>query len=173
MDGRSHAQMAIGVEVGLVALGGLAILAGDVHQGSGLIVGGLCGFLVTPDADHHVLTYEEKRWKRVPILGPYMLEVFAGYGSKNRHRGRSHWVVWGTLSRVVYFGRRFAADSLLLAYVVGVVLLGGSFDGSEVSEFVERLPGGDFFAWLLVGWVLQDTVHILTDLVWSWWKKKR
>lgn len=150
-----------------MGLGSALIANGQPETGIGLIVGGLGGFLVTPDADHNVVTIEEKRWKSIPIVGPYMLETFAGYGAKHKHRGRSHWPIWGTASRIWYFGRRFAADFLLLAYVVGVVFGGGTLDGSILVDVADHLPGFEFFAWGFVAWSVQDTIHILTDLVWS------
>ena len=154
-------------------VGAALIVRGDAWAGVGLVLGGIGGWLVTPDADHHVITEEEKRWKDRPVVGPYMLEVWAGYGAKHEHRGRSHWHVWGTVSRMWYFARRFLADWLLLAYVTVVLIGGGSLDGSMLADLIPYLPDGPFFMALFLGWVIQDSVHIETDRVWSWWKSKK
>lgn len=173
MDGKGHAKIARRVLIVESVAGAVLFAYGEPWAGVGLVFGGIGGLLVTPDADHHVKTYEEDRWDNVPILGKYLQGVWAGYGSKYKHRGRSHWHVWGTMTRWFYFGRRFMADALFAAYVVFVILLGGVFDGQTVAAAFPYLPRGGFVFFMFAGWTLQDSVHIETDRVWSWWRSKR
>ena len=173
MDGKGHAKMATWTGAILGVTGIATSIAGYPEIGVGLTLGAFCGWLITPDADHNVLTEEERRWKGKPIIGPYMLETFAGYGAKHKHRGRSHWPLWGTVSRMWYFARRFLADATLLAYVVIVLILDGVMDGAVVDAVIPYLPGWPFFLSFFAGWAIQDFVHICTDIVWSWWRSER
>lgn len=173
MKGKDHARIAAYMVV-IETAAGLGIAAmGDHWVGIGLSIGSLGGYYITPDADHHIKTYEEKRWDDMPVVGPYLQETWAGYGAKERHRGRSHWHIWGTASRIWYFGRRFAADLLLLIYVWAVLLGGGQLDGDMVRALAPLLPGGGFVISVFAGWAIQDSIHIESDRLWSWWRSKR
>lgn len=155
------------------ATGAAMALYGEPWAGLGLALGSVGGWFITPDADHHVKTHEEDRVEEWPVVGPYLQGVWAGYGSKYDHRGRSHWHVWGTVTRMWYFARRFMADFLFWAYVVGVIFLGQVMDGELVAQVVLHLPRGGFLGFLFLGWCVQDSVHIETDRLWSWWRSKK
>lgn len=173
MTGAQHAAIARRVLVVEATAGAALLIYGEPLSGIGLTLGGIAGLLVTPDADHHVKTYEEKRFENVPVLGRYLLEVWAGYGAKEEHRGRSHWHIWGTVTRILYFGRRFAADTLLLAYFLVVVVGSGVMDGSLLEALIPYLPRIGFFAFVFLGWTIQDSVHIESDRAWSFWRSKK
>lgn len=173
MDGKGHASIAWKVMIGSWAVGAVTAIAYSPEIGAGIALGGTSGWLITPDADHNVFTHEERRWKGRRLIGPYLLGIWAGYGAKYKHRGRSHWHLWGTMTRIWYFGRRFAADLLLAAYVLIVLIADSVMDGSAVEAAIPYLPGWAFFlAWFLT-WSFQDSVHIETDRIWSYFTGPR
>lgn len=158
MDGIGHARIAATVAVVGTAA---AAYAGITPVTGGVVAGLWAGWLITPDADHHTLTHEERRWKPVPLLGPYLIDLWSGYGSTRRHRGRSHWIIWGTATRIVYFARRIAADVLLFAYVAALA------SGTDLHVILPALPSGPFLLAMFAAWAVQDAVHIITDVIWS------
>lgn len=171
MNGRDHARLARYAGLLESAAAVVYLYAGGHPEiVCGVAAGAFCGWLITPDADHHARTFEERRVEHIPLLGPYLLEVWAGYGAKRRHRGRSHWHVWGTITRIVYFGRRFSADILLAVYVGAVLLGGGQLDGEMVRAALPYLPGTRFFLSAFLAWTIQDSIHIESDRLWSWWR---
>lgn len=155
-SGKTHARIAGVVAVGTAVASPWLAAEYGADAAVGAVAGALMGYLVTPDLDHHFRTHEEQRIKRIPIVGQYWLDLAAGYASRYRHRGVSHVLILGTVTRIWYAGRRLFADALFAAAVVYAMI------GTWVT-----LPPVHLSAVALimtfVFWCVQDALHILTD----------
>ena len=121
-----------------------------------LIVGAIAGWFITPDADVNGSSEEERRipqpfrffWKLV--LYPYSL-LF-------RHRGISHWIVVGTFTRIFY---------LLIVFTLVV-------HPQNVFWWYDFfLQNKKICMYVIVPWIVQDTVHYFYDIVSTYFVRKR
>ena len=115
-------------------------------------------------------TFEEDRWYilwRHP--GIAWQWFWAGYAYIFPHRGVSHFLILGTLTRAVYQTAVLAVLSCALigAVLIGAVLISGVSvqvrAGATIDEISEN---EEIVIWLgawLGAWSLQDGLHILTD----------
>jgi len=147
-NGRTHARITKALALtGIPLLAGCALLEDYVSWPSALSAsaGLMLGHLVTPDLDVDGVTYEERRAIRKAgcLLGWLWIAYWLPYAKLFHHRGASHWLGVGTLTRAVY----------LLGPVMLVIWLAFG-----------AVPRIDWLA-LLGGWGLQDTTHILMDWV--------
>lgn len=149
-SGIVHAQATRKVGATLTIIGAVGAIVGNPIL-LALPLGGWLGHVITPDSDHHKITYMEGRLLRFNrILGTLWLWYWIPYERMNPHRGRSHTWPGGTLVRMAY---------LLWPFIVGSFYLYFSyFYGAE--NFIRMLS-----CWLVlfVGWSIQDWVHIIQD----------
>ena len=169
-SGRTHARVAVGLQVPLT-IGG--IMAGDMYDwgfGVGMIVGGLMGILITPDIDHHARTIEEDRFYDLGKWPGVAWEwAWTGYSLAIPHRGISHIPVIGTLTRVVYLAFMLRVITWILSGMAGDVctLTGECVGVAPVvvgAVAVIGMIGPTFWLGLLLGWMAQDFGHLLFDL---------
>lgn len=152
-DGRTHTHATTAVLAAGTLLGIGIILQSPTAPALAGVAGTWCGLvaghLVTPDIDHHHTTIEEGRFLRVfGLLGWLWIAFWWPYRQVFRHRGWSHTVPVGTLSRVLYL----AGPAYLLYW----------FSGATLSpEQIAYLP--PFTLAFLAGWMLQDLVHLALD----------
>lgn len=134
-SGKVHRQW---TEVSLAAITvGVAYSTGDPIL-LGAVTGGLLGHWITPDIDHHAFTLEEQMIFRLhPLLGHAWMIYWWPYERLFIHRGLSHVILLGTLTRFVY----------LLWWPLW------------------KFQGQPWLFWLAVGvaWAAQDAVHLLLD----------
>lgn len=105
-------------------------------------VGMAIGWFITPDMDVDGGTHEEQRW----LIGPVLRVIFWPYAKAFKHRGISHWPIFGTLTRLLYL---FGPAWLLC------VALGVTWPTIEPR----------YLWWALGGWAAQDTLHWVLDWV--------
>jgi len=155
-----------------VASGGVILAASALNMDSdvvsvavcaavGLVVGGFCGFMVTPDIDHQWVTAEEqriKRWFGGTVL--FMWRVFWLPFLLPGHR--SVWThSWprGTVLRQLW-----VAAWLVLALSIVISLAGADAVAVYQDWFDEwTLEIMAFLMALFVGWSWQDVVHLWMD----------
>lgn len=116
-----------------------------------LPLGGWLGHCVSPDQDHHKITYMEGRLLRTNrFIGILWIWYWKPYERLIPHRGSSHTWPKGTIVRMAY---------LLWPFILVSVYLGFTFS-INIQQVFQLLT-----AWLLVfaGWSIQDWIHILQD----------
>ena len=152
-DGRTHTRATTGVLAAGTLLGLAFVLerhtAPALAGVAGVWFGLVAGHLVTPDIDHPMTTIEEWRFRRTfGFLGRLWSAFWLPYRLFFHHRGWSHTVPVGTLSRVIY--------------LAGPAYLLWLFSGLQLSpEQIAYLPA--FALCMLAGWMLQDLVHLALD----------
>lgn len=114
----------------------------------GLYLGALCGFAITPDADHRAMTREEYRaMKRWGFLGAILVGYMTPYAYMFPHRSRwSHSLFPGTILRILY------VTWLMIGMIIFVRL---NFDLT-----ILWLP---FYSSFIFGWSIQDILHYKRD----------
>jgi uncharacterized metal-binding protein len=153
--------MAAGLIGGGVAVA-LAAMYGEPGVTMAVAEGCLIGLLITPDADFETATEPEKVMRHIPIIGLLFGASWYIYGVLASHRGRSHHIIWGTLSRVLWslalvvFWSLFASG--LAAWLSG--------QWQPWPTMVLLWLAAWFNPWILAGWWLQDIIHIALD--WAW-----
>lgn len=162
-SGETHARLAIASQIPLTVLG-VAALFVNASFGVGLVAGGVIGIVVTPDIDHHNRTHEEKRvYEFDRTLGIIWQWLWSGYALTMPHRGISHMPIVGTITRIVYVA--------LLLKIVFWVWNGAAADACyvagcsapKIDSLVLSIAVPDFWIGLVIGWIVQDFVHIVTD----------
>lgn len=165
-DGRTHAAANAGLLTFITIGGAVAVYTQPdtvtASLAAGAILGAAGGLLITPDIDQTAVTHEERRLIRV--LGPlgYLWTLFwLPYGIAFAHRGMSHTIPQGTLSRVLYVG----IPVFLLAWASGL--------RPDAASVQYMLYGCGTF---LAAWFLQDLSHLMLDGLWPGrapWRKPR
>lgn len=127
----------------------------------------LCGYLVaekllSPDLDLYHSRASEHWGYLKPIWKPYAYFF--------KHRGLSHHLIWGAVSRITYLIVLFALLSLVsvqISYLAG-------FETKQDQETLDfsALPVR-FFLWVSVGIGLGNMVHIILDRTLSQIKRLR
>lgn len=165
-DGRTHAAANTGLLTLVVAAGAAGIYLAPspttVALTAGAVLGAMGGLAVTPDIDQKGITHEERRLIRLFFLLGYLwVLIWLPYGLVFAHRGWSHTVPQGTLSRMLYIGVPLAT----IAWLLGL-----RPDGVSVQYLL--LGGGAVAA----AWMLQDILHLMLDGLWPGrapWRKPR
>lgn len=144
-DGRVHFAISCGVLGAAIIPAALYIAPESLTNSGALLLGGLIATVITPDIDQQTTTFEERRIYNIhPILGTSYKWFWLPYAKRIPHRSISHWIVIGTLTRVLY---------LYVWYLVLAILFGWSL-----------LPlSGEFSLTVFLGWTVVDTFHILAD----------
>lgn len=148
-SGKTHAAIAKVT----AHLSAVTLLYPESPTKAAISFGMLMGILITPDLDHHKKTYEETRLLKFnKKVGQLWMWYTKPYAKIFKHRGMSHWLIVGTLTRVIWL-----LPLLLPLYFYLRLAL--------PSEF------GDLTIYVISGWAFQDAIHIITDIVSSWWKR--
>lgn len=161
-DGKTHARASVGMIIFTIILAGLATssvsMAIDRGLAAGVIIGTILGWLMPPDLDLPQRTEDEHRIINLnPFLGWLWVGFWASYGQMFRHRGLSHVPVLGTITRIFWLFRHIIAYILvtMLFSYVGLITINASIEIQFIS--IKVLFG------ILIGWVLQDFVHLALD----------
>ena len=165
-DGRTHAAANAGLLTLVVAVGTAGIYLAPspttAALAAGAVLGATGGLAVTPDIDQSSITHEERRLIRLFAPVGYLWTLFwLPYGVAFAHRGFSHTVPQGTLTRMLYIGIPCAVLAWLLGLRPSVV---------EVQYLLIGCGG------LAVTWMLQDILHLMLDGLWPGrapWRKPR
>jgi uncharacterized metal-binding protein len=145
-SGRTHLVIEAGILSALAVAGIVLVCKGSLPTESLLaFLGGFAFSMVflTPDLDL-VRSRPTRRWGRLSILWWPYAKIF-------RHRGVSHHIVWGPVTRIAYL------TALAAATAVGI----GALLGRSVS-FGE--PHANVWA-ILVGVYVPNIVHTVVDAV--------
>lgn len=165
-SGKQHAKIAKRVTLisGVTSLG-LSLYSFEAFAPTWIIVlGTVQGFFVTPDLDVDKRTYEQNRVFRFSRpLGYLWFWYWLPYAKYFKHsrlrkseftfRDTSHWHVVGTAVRA--------------AYLYWLLLL-----GLALTPYVGSVEVWILLLLFFVGWCFQDSVHIITDNL-STWNKRR
>lgn len=165
-DGRTHARVAttvliIGSATAVYAAAKVPTMRPFVVPFS---LGLINGLLVTPDIDmDQGITHEEARWRRIPIIGFLAFMIFATfwypYSLAVPHRGISHVLIIGTLTRFFY---QFAGAFFWLATITAWWY--SRSPREFLSPYIADLEMLAAFSLpFLVGWVIQDIGHLIYD----------
>lgn len=111
-SGITHRNDALVVEI-VATISSLLVYVntGSEYLSAGILIGGVCQFVVTPDIDHHIHTYEEKRWlKLLGVFGWLWIAYWWPYSKLFRHpnskhmpfKTMSHMPLLGTVTRMIY-----------------------------------------------------------------------
>lgn len=153
--------------MGNVAMGGAITLlawavAPDQDLWQPVLAGAIVGALVTPDADQEVKTFPEHLLLDIPLIGKYVGAIFIGYWMPYavwcKHRGTSHMLFLGTLTRVAW---SLVCILTMVFFAVGVAWKFGDPQATwdSLAGFVFKPRSfGFYFAW----W-LQDWSHLMLD----------
>lgn len=152
-NGKTHARATLNIATVVLAAGVLAVVALPRVETfavvAGLVSGAMIGHLVTPDIDQRSITVEERRVLRLLGLPGYLWILYwYPYALAMRHRGWSHTVPQGTISRIAYLCLPLA----LLAWAINVHLRAVSL--RYIMYFTVAL---------VVGWMAQDITHLTLD----------
>lgn len=166
----------------------LAAVAGLLLHESPLLAMGAAGagvligtFGPNPDWDANSTLEEEGKWRAVPVVGRFLYAFIfwlrAPYAALFRHRGVSHLVPIGTLTRLIYVALMTVVLNLLYMGWVAVRVAGG---GLPPEALETALPQGGLLwmvvaalRWsreqpalalsLLIGILVCDLIHQLLD----------
>lgn len=104
-------------------------------------IGLILGTIITPDYDFNKI-YVKKLIKKIPVLGFFWNLYWYPYSLLFKHRGISHNLILGTITRVIYL-----CLPIILLYVLGYIYIQLSF----------------YFIHIIIGWYLQDFIHYILD----------
>lgn len=163
-DGASHSRFGK-----LIIAGDAALATYGVYRTDGLItpsfaigtvVGSVLGWLMPPDLDLPMRTYDEWRvLKRLPHFGKLWVGFWASYGQMFDHRKISHRFILGTISRMLWIVRHVILSIFFVMFYAAMGYIS-----------IERLPNvalwfhpRDFWLGIFIGWVIQDGGHLFLD----------
>lgn len=155
-DGLTHFR--IGVGGGALAVA-LAAAYADPGTTRAVLVGSAIGLLVTPDLDQASVTFTERLIGRVPVVGRLFRLGWQGYAQLFRHRGLSHHLLIGTGTRIVWSALIFSVGSLT---ALGLLRCWDGIPRNWIDVCVRPLLS-QAHSGILLGWWLQDALHILAD----------
>ncbi len=112
-------------------------------------IGFLIGTLYSPDVDMASKRNFFSSFKKNPIKSTWRLSyiVWVPYSWFSNHRGFSHQMVFGTLSRVLYL----------------IVMFLPFFFIAKQQSILFNFIQSSFFIYLVIGWIMADISHILLD----------
>jgi len=151
-SGAVHAKVAKTVWIGLLIGSAYLAFTWQVQMAIGLALGGLGGFLITPDIDHFKRTHEEYRvyWHLGPLAGKLWQAYWSPYSIFIPHR---HWISHlpgvGTAIRILYLGIPLWVSVYLLEVEIP------AWDMGYVAAFA-AWTAQDFFHWVFDGFGLKD-----------------
>lgn len=155
-DGITH------FEIGAVgAIAAVIVTAGytDYATTRAVVIGSLIGLAITPDLDQEGTTFTERILRRIPVLGFLFQVSWYGYALLFPHRGWSHNLLVGTLTRIAW------AALLLTFWSLVATGLGWLYDGQPHNwlDEVARPLMREAHIGVFLAWWLQDALHILAD----------
>lgn len=119
----------------------------------GLAIGLAAGHLITPDLDQRKITFEERRMIRwFGPLGWLWRAYWQPYGILMAHRGWSHTVPQGTLTRMAYLLIPLAALGAVAAQMADLRL------DARLLPYILLAS-----CTCTAGWMLQDLIHLWLD----------
>lgn len=104
-------------------------------------IGFILGTIITPDYDFNKI-YVKKLIKKIPVLGFFWNLYWYPYSLLFKHRGISHNLILGTITRVIYL-----CLPIILLYVLGYIYIQLSF----------------YYIYIIIGWYIQDFIHYILD----------
>jgi uncharacterized metal-binding protein len=145
-SGRTHLVIEAGILSAFAVAGIVLVREGSLPTES--LVAFLGGFafsmvFLTPDLDL-VRSRPTRRWGRLSILWRPYARIF-------RHRGVSHHIVWGPLTRIVYLTALAAAAAVGIGALLGRPL---SFERSHANVWA-----------ILAGVYVPNVIHTVTDAI--------
>lgn len=153
-----------------IAVSSVYLLSQGLREAAiGVAIGGIAGWLITPDADVDGISYEEQRWFKInPILG-YIWHLFwYAYGKIFKHRGLSHVAFIGTLTRIFYI-----VIPITILQLVWALKFHPDFIGADLF-FVHLYNSFPYLCrGIYLSWSAQDIVHIIFDICSTWLKRRR
>jgi len=146
-----------------VCAGGMAAVALDWFAGAAVAVpfaiGCGVGLLITPDLDLEGATFTEQALRRIPVVGWMYQAAFYPYAMAFKHRGLSHNLLLGTVTRIAYVA---ALAFVMLALASGVA----SWTGRSTIGWPQEMAASLRLAAqpaILLGWWFQDACHLALD----------
>ncbi len=119
-------------------------------------------FFLSPDNDlYHSLP--SKRWK-------FLRFIWKPYSKFFSHRGVSHLPIVGSLLRLLYFVLVFILFYTLI-YFISVKLFPESSNFFRGISFNPDMFKHPFFVSFLIGLFLSEIIHVITDMVYSFFKR--
>jgi uncharacterized metal-binding protein len=103
-------------------------------------IGLLLGTIITPDYDFDKI-YIKKIIKKIPVLGFFWNLYWYPYSKLFKHRGLSHNLLLGTITRVLYLSLPILLFCL----------------------FTNTYKYNNTYMYILLGWYVQDFVHYILD----------
>lgn len=157
-DGRTHfiANVVSGTAMTLAA----HRLLDDPQAWTYVALGSMIGAIITPDLDQEGRTHTENLLRRIPVVGFVFQVSWYPYAILFRHRGASHTLLFGTLSRVLY------SILLILFWLIFASGLLWMFNASPQRLIAATLHALAQLAsaYLVAAWFGQDVVHYIFDL---------
>ena len=129
------------------------------------LVGYLVGtFLITPDNDLY-LSKPNSRWKVLKFIWIPYAKIF-------RHRGISHIPIYGTITKIVYLSFIVVVFLYLIKAFLNLLIPDNNLkvltlNKVDLSNFLNNVSFLSFF----FGLILDEIVHIFTDIIYSSFKK--
>lgn len=155
-DGSVHLKVALVADIGMAYAVWELLQSGQVEAALGIGVGAALGTIITPDYDINGTTITESLIRKyIPVVGDFWVADWYLYSLWAKHRGVSHLLVIGTVTRVVYLAWRcwwwyvFAAG---VAYLYLETHLQISLPFSLQTLW-----------WMFIAWCVHDLLHIYFD----------
>lgn len=104
-------------------------------------IGLILGTIITPDYDFNKI-YVKKLIKKIPVLGFFWNLYWYPYSLLFKHRGISHNLILGTITRVIYL-----CLPIILLYILGYIHIQIDY----------------IYVYIIIGWYLQDFIHYILD----------
>lgn len=104
-------------------------------------IGLILGTIITPDYDFNKI-YVKKLIKKIPVLGFFWNLYWYPYSLLFKHRGISHNLILGTITRVIYL-----CLPIIFLYILGYIHI--------QIEYI--------YVYIIIGWYLQDFIHYTLD----------
>lgn len=155
-DGVTHFE--IGLAGGIAAVLAAAAYT-DYATTRAVAIGSLIGLAITPDLDQEGTTFTERILRRIPLIGFVFQVSWYGYALLFRHRGWSHNLLLGTLTRVAWAGLLLVCWSLV---AIGAAWLWDGAPRNWLTEIIRPMLN-EAHAGVFIGWWLQDVLHVLAD----------
>lgn len=114
-----------------------------------LAIGLLLGTIITPDYDFNKI-YIKKLIKKIPVLGFFWNLYWYPYSLLFKHRGISHNLILGTITRVIY---------LCLPLFIYILY---AYHNKIDLTFINNIDLIKII-YMLSGWYIQDFIHYILD----------
>lgn len=124
-----------------------------------IIIGSILGTLITPDMDLEGTTFTERLMRKIPIIGLLFQNSWYIYSLLTKHRGLSHNILFGTLTRIIWF---VFIISFWLIFINGIMI---TFYNTNLHINIDLYINNFFIC--IVSWYLQDINHYILDFVFN------